>query len=160
MSRTTREGAVAGLLGAGAVAGWFLIVDLMQGRPFGTPSLLGEVVLLGNASPDPAVIHWGAVAGYTVVHLAVFVLFGIVVAKLVDLAEREGVFRFALLMLFVVFEVFFYGLVQVGLAATRGLFPFWSVLAANTLAALVMGGWFYRRHPGLRTAFASSPLGT
>ena len=76
------------------------------------------------------------------------------------LSERHGVWRFALLMLFVVFELFFYGLVQVGFTATQGLFPLWSVLAANTLAAVVMGWWLYRRHPALKAAFQSSPLGT
>ncbi len=159
MARIGREGAIAGLLGAGSVALWYLLFDLLNGRPLITPSLLGEVILLGRGTPGPAV-DMTAVAAYTFLHLAVFILIGTVAARLVDLAERQGVFRFALLMLFVVFEVLFYGLVQIGFAATRGLFPLWTVLGANTLAAVVMGGWFYRQHPKLKAAFRSSPLGT
>jgi hypothetical protein len=155
-----REGVGAGLLGAAAVAVWFLILDLLKGKPLITPSILGEVVLLRNATPSLDVVNARAVIGYTALHLAVFMILGIVVAKLVDLSERHGIWRFALLMLFVVFEVFFYWLVQLGFTATSGLFPLWTVLGANTLAAFVMGWWLYRRHPALKAAFQSSPLGT
>lgn len=155
-----REGIIAGLLGAGAVALWFLILDILKGKPLITPSILGEVILLRNANPSLDVVSTRAVIGYTALHLAVFMILGIIVAKLVDLSERYGVWRFALLMLFVVFEVYFYWMVQLGFTATSGLFPLWTVLVANTLAAAVMGWWLYRRHPALKAAFQSSPLGT
>lgn len=155
-----REGMSAGLLGAGAVAVWFLIIDLLRGKPLITPSILGEVILLRNASPSLDVVDTRAIIGYTALHLAVFIILGMAVAKLVSLSERHGVWRFALLMLFVVFEVWFYWLVQLGFTATSGLFPLWSVLGANTLAGFVMGWWLYRRHPALKAAFQSSPLGT
>lgn len=155
-----REGMTAGLLGAAAVAVWFFIIDIVRGKPLITPSILGDVILLRNASPSLDVVNVRAVIGYTALHLAVFMLLGIAVAKLVSLSERYGIWRFALLMLFVVFEVLFYWLVQLGFTATSGLFPLWSVLGANTLAALVMGWWLYRRHPALKAAFQSSPLGT
>ena len=32
-----REGILTGALGAVVVAGWFLVTDLLQGRPFSTP---------------------------------------------------------------------------------------------------------------------------
>lgn len=156
----SREGTTAGLLGAGAVAVWYLILDLLKGKPLITPSVLGEVILLRNTTPSLDVVNSRAVLGYTALHLAVFIILGLAVERLVVLSERHGVWRFALLMLFVVFELFFYGLVQVGFTATQGLFPLWSVLAANTLAAVVMGWWLYRRHPALKAAFQSSPLGT
>jgi hypothetical protein len=148
-----REGVLAGLLGAGAVALWFLILDIIKGSPLVTPSVLGEVILLRNASPSLDVVNPRAVIGYTALHLAVFMILGIIVAKLVDLSERYGIWRFALLMLFVVFEVFFYWLVQLGFTATSGQFPLWTVLGANTLAAAVMGWWLYRRHPALKGGF-------
>jgi len=40
-TRVAREGALAGLAGAGAVAGWFLLYDVAAGLPFRTPALLG-----------------------------------------------------------------------------------------------------------------------
>lgn len=154
-----REGATAGFLGAGVVALWFLILDLLAGRPLATPSILGQVILFGIAAPTPEPLTWAVVA-YTLLHFGLFVVLGIVTAKMVHLALREGIWRFALLMLFVVFEVFFYGLVEMGLTATRGFFPFWSILSANTLAAAAMGLYFYRRHPELKAAYQSEPLGS
>ena len=53
LSRILREGFIAGLIGAGAVALWFLIVDMIAGRPFFTPAMLGSLawwnVAIGNA---------------------------------------------------------------------------------------------------------------
>ena len=40
---------ITGALGASAVAGWFLLTDLLQGRPLSTPSVLGQVILFGIA---------------------------------------------------------------------------------------------------------------
>ena len=42
---------------------------------------------------------------------------------------------------------------------TRYLFPWWSVLAANTLSLGAMGIYLYRRHPGLRLQYQREPLG-
>ena len=53
LTRILREGFIAGLIGAGAVALWFLIVDTIAGRPFFTPAMLGSLawwnVAIGNA---------------------------------------------------------------------------------------------------------------
>ena len=40
-----REGVVAGLLGAASVAAWFFVLDVVNGRPFFTPAVLGAKVL-------------------------------------------------------------------------------------------------------------------
>ena len=37
----TREGTIAGIIGASSVALWFLMVDSIAGRPFFTPAILG-----------------------------------------------------------------------------------------------------------------------
>src|SRR5437867_3281646 len=46
------EGLVAGLIGAATIAVWFFILDLLKGRPFYTPSVLGTVVFRGLTNPD------------------------------------------------------------------------------------------------------------
>jgi len=51
LSRIMREGFIAGLIGAGAVALWFLIVDVIAGRPFFTPAMLGSAVFWGVRDP-------------------------------------------------------------------------------------------------------------
>jgi hypothetical protein len=41
------EGVTVGLIGAGSVGVWFLLVDLIAGRPFFTPAILGSAVFSG-----------------------------------------------------------------------------------------------------------------
>ena len=153
------EGTDAGFLGGVAVAVWFLIRDLISGQPLATPSVLGQVLLFGEKSPVVDHPVFGAVVLYTGVHFIVFVLFGFFVAWLVRLADQLAVFRFALLVLFVVFEVFFYVLINFVSAEVSALFPLFWVLSANLLAALVMGFYFWRKHPELKQALEKEPLG-
>ena len=152
------EGSTVGVIGALTVAGWFLILDVIAGRPFFTPSVLGQVVLFGRETPTSAPMP-EAIALYSFVHFSAFIGFGILVTQLVHLAVRESTFRFALLIIFVVFEVFFYGFTYIFFAGTRGVFPWWSMLAANTLAAITMGLYVYFRHPALRQSPDHQPLG-
>ena len=152
------EGSTVGVLGALAVAGWFLILDLIAGRPFFTPSVLGQVILFGRQSPVATPVP-EAIALYSFVHFAAFIALGVLVVQLVHLAVRDSVFRFALLILFVVFEVAFYWLTYVFFEGTRGVFPMWSMLAANTLAAIAMGLYIWLRHPALRESPDHKPLG-
>ncbi|HXE58363.1 MAG TPA: hypothetical protein VNK43_10205, partial [Gemmatimonadales bacterium] len=153
------EGTDAGVLGGAAVVVWYFVLDLIRGRPLLTPSVLGQVVLLGDRTPTVERLVPMAIYFYTFFHFLVFALFGVLVAALVHRAQREDVFRFALVMLFVVFEVFFYGVISVLTEASDDLFPFWSVLVANLLATAVMGTYFWRTHPALRDGLRQVPLG-
>jgi hypothetical protein len=152
------EGSTVGIIGALTVAGWFLLLDLLARRPFFTPSVLGQVILFGRESPVLTPVP-EAIALYSFVHFAAFIGLGILVTQLVHLAVRESTFRFALFILFVVFEVFFYGFTYIFFAGTRGIFPWWTMLAANTLAAIAMGIYVYLRHPALRQSPDHQPLG-
>ncbi len=68
--RVLREGLVAGLIGAGSVASWFLVVDIIAGRPFFTPAVLGSAVFWGLRDATTVIIGFQAVASYTVIHVA------------------------------------------------------------------------------------------
>ena len=155
-----KEGAIAGLLGAFTVALWFLALDLAQGRPLFTPSVLGQILLLGKGTPVTDGIEAVAVALYTVFHFVAFIVFGMGVTKMVHLAITIPALRFGLLMLFVVFEVFFWGITYLFFAGTRGLFPRGAMLVANTLAAIVMATYLWQRHPSLRRALRHEALGS
>ncbi len=155
-----KEGTTAGLLGAAVVALWFLATDLVRGEPFLTPSLLGQVLLFGNLTPDSTVVDPVSVLAYTAFHLGTFLLFGFIVAEFVHLAVRQPVFRFGLLVLFFAFEVVFVGVAVMFLEGTDGHFPIASILGANTLAALAMGSYLWRRHPALKRELARAPLGS
>ena len=61
--------------------------------------------------------------------------------------------------MFLVFEVLFYGFLEVFSERTQALFPFWAVVSANTLAAVCMGVYLWRRHPAFRQSIHDTPLG-
>lgn len=153
------EGTYAGAIGAGCVALWFFISDLIQGYPLRTPSVLGQVLLFGDGRPDVTHVQFAAVIAYTAVHFAAFLAFGIGLVALTRWATRDSVVRYAVLQVFLVFEVFFYGLLALASQATRELFPIWTVLGANTFAAVGMAYFLYRQHPEFRRLIREVPLG-
>ena len=156
---TMAEGTDVGIIGGLAVALWFLILDTLARQPFQTPSLLGQVLLFGDSTPDTSRLVFGAILVYTAFHCAVFALIGMGLVVLVHWGVRDPVVRYALLPVFLVFEVLFYGLLEVFSERTNELFPFWTVVVANTLAALFMGYYLWKRHPDFRAAVRETPLG-
>jgi hypothetical protein len=106
-----REGVIAGILGATAIAVWFLIVDVIAGHPLYTPDLLGRglISILGKppAMPDTMMTH---VFAYTLFHYAAFALVGVLVAIVVHQSERTPAILAGFLIMFVMFEIGAYGL--------------------------------------------------
>ena len=153
------EATDAGFLGAAAVALWFLVHDSLRGRPLLTPSVLGQLFLLGNPHPTTTSVDFGAMVMYTVVHFLAFLLFGLLLAWLVRLSVAQAVARFALLVLFAVFEFCFYVVLNVVSAEVGSLFPLWTVVGANLLATIVMGVYFWLRYPELKEVLRQEPLG-
>jgi hypothetical protein len=140
--RVFREGVVAGLLGAAAVALWFLAIDWIQGEPLRTPRLLGTGILRQSDS-------LAAIASYTVVHGIAFALFGIVGAALIAGAERQPLFVFALVIFFTAFEVLFIGGVLIAAKWVLDELAGWTVLLGNLLATGAMLAYFIRGHRAL-----------
>jgi hypothetical protein len=153
------EGTDVGIIGGLAVALWFLVLDAIAGRPLRTPSLLGQVVLLGDPTPDSGTIIFGAILLYTAFHFIVFALLGMGLVAVVHWGIENPVVRYALLPIFLAFEVIFYGLLEVLSERTGELFPFWAVVSANTLAAISMGLYLWVRHPEFRRSIRDTPLG-
>jgi hypothetical protein len=153
------EGTDVGIIGGLAVALWFLLLDSIAGHPLQTPSLLGQVILFRDPNPDTSRVVFGPFLIYTAVHFLVFALIGMGLVALVHWGIRNPIVRYAILPVFLVFEVLFYGLVEVLSERTNELFPFWAVVTANTLAALAMGAYLWIRHPALRQSIRETPLG-
>jgi hypothetical protein len=145
-TRVVREGIVGGLLGAVAVALWFLAYDAAAGVPLRTPALLGAALFHGLREPGALVITTPLVLQYTVVHGAAFILFGLAAAGMLALADREPRLLFAFVMLLCCFEVFFAAMVAILAEWLLEAVPWWTILAGNLLAALVMMGYFFRGH--------------
>src|SRR5229473_4635529 len=70
------QGVMGGILAGLVVALWFLVVDVLVGHPFRTPTLLAGV-LLHREFPQAT---FRLVAAYSVLHFGVFALLGVAMA--------------------------------------------------------------------------------
>jgi hypothetical protein len=145
-TRVAREGIVAGLLGAAAVAVWFLLYDLAAGMPLRTPALLGAAVFHGLRDPNAVVVTLPLVLQYTVLHGAAFIGFGCAAAGLLALADREPRLLFGFVMLFCCFEVFVLAMIATLAEWLFETLAWWTILTGNLLAALVMLWFFFGHH--------------
>jgi hypothetical protein len=151
-----REGIVAGVIGAAVVAIWFFVFDLLRGRPFLTPTLLGSFVFFGVNTPagvEPAV---GPILGYTILHGLAFVAFGVVAATMMAMSEREPSLFIAFVILFAAFEVFFFGVLSIVGRAMQAALVWWAVLIGNLLASIAMLWFFFRAHRALPRSLIGS----
>src|SRR6185295_4764412 len=143
----TREGTVAGIIGAFSVALWFLMVDSIAGRPFFTPAILGASLfdLLGGGFGGRGLATH--VAAYTVIHFGAFITIGVVAAYLMNVLDRRPSLLVGFAALFFVFEVCVFAVV--GLLSQSPLFgtiAWYQLGAANLLAAFAMGRYLWRAH--------------
>ncbi len=145
------EGLLSGAVGATTIALFFLALDLAQGRPFWTPNALGSFFFRGTLPAGGHAIEPALVAGYTLLHGAVFVAVGLTAAfELLSGTRLPGsrlAWRGLVLacLLFVGFQVIF---VCFDAFAGRGalrLFGLRQVSLANALAALAMAGLLVAR---------------
>lgn len=153
------EGTDAGFLGGTAVAVLFLFRDLIHGKPLLTPSVLGQVLVFGSATPNTTSIDFAAVVLYTAAHFIVFLGVGFLATMLTRVCVRQPAALIGLLILFAIFEVAFYVVLQTVTDEVSRLFPLLWVLGANLLATLVMGIYLWRRYPELQQALKREPLG-
>lgn len=152
MRRTViREGVVAGILGATAVAIWFLVMDLIFREAFFTPLGLGRglvAIFAPGREYAPAVyVIW-----YTLFHYAAFILVAAVASVIVRAGERQPGVLAGAFLLFVAFEIGFYG--WTSMLAHSPVFQalgWYEVVLGNLIAAFVMGTYLWRAHPALKT---------
>ena len=117
-ARILREGFVAGLVGAAAVAVWFFLVDVIGGNPFYTPSMLGSAVFWGLRDPALVEVDFPTVIAYTMLHVVLFALIGMIAAALATVVEKFPSTLFLIVVLFAIFEVGFYIVVATMAAPT------------------------------------------
>ncbi len=150
--RLYQEGLVSGLLGAVTIAAWFLLLDLLRGRPLLTPSLLGTALFRGVetlGAPMAVPVSLEMVALYTWVHALVFCVIGGVASRLLAVAERQPNAGFGILLLFVVFEFGFVVAAMLFAEPVLQVLTWPAILFGNLLAAGAMGAYLWRRHPDL-----------
>jgi hypothetical protein len=148
--RTIREGLIAGLIGAFAVAAWFLIIDVVRGQLLFTPAALGSAIFLGARGVPEVEITVATVAGYTLLHFTAFIAAGFLASALATAAEREPPVLLGATLLFFVLETLFLGLLAIMASWLLDALNWWSVVAANVIAAATMGMYLWHEHPKLR----------
>lgn len=157
-NRVVREGLIAGLLGAAAVAVWFLIIDVAAGRLFYTPAALGSALFLQAEGPHAVSISPMIVGGYTLLHVCAFIALGLVAAAIVLRAEAEPHVLLGAVLLFVTMEAFIIGVIAILAAWLLSTIAWWTIAAANIIAAMVMGFYLWRAHPALHGELGKQSL--
>jgi hypothetical protein len=157
-NRVVKEGIVTGLIGAGVVAVWFFLFDLLRGRPFFTPGALGSALFLGSSTVQSVIVSPGTVIGYTIMHVLAFAVTGFLAAAIVTAADETPPLILGAVMFFAAFEAFFMGLLAMVAEFLLGTLAWWTIAVGNVLAAVVMGWYLWIHHPKLRAALALDPL--
>src|SRR5918992_2101994 len=147
------HGLVTGLIGAGAVAVWFLVLDIARGQPFYTPAALGAALLLGATSQADVQVTLPIVAAYTALHLAAFAAIGLAVEWVAVRVERAPEVLRAAVLAFVLLEALFIGVVGALSPGGVGAVGYWAVAVGNILALASMAIWVLATHPKLRGLF-------
>ena len=148
-----QEGMIAGVLGAIAVAVWFLVLDSLSGRPFWTPTVLGTALFRqssGLDSPQTLPVSSEMVLMFSWVHGMVFAALGGLAARLLGYVESHPSAGFGVLLLFVIFQFGFIAVATVFAEPVLRVLSAWSILVANLVAAAVMAAFLWRRHPRLQ----------
>lgn len=149
ISRVAQEGIAAGILGAAVVALWFLLLDVLSGRPLYTPTVLGTALFRGGrglATPESLPVSMEMVLMYTWVHALAFCVIGGVASKLLALSEKNPHIGFGILLLFVVLECGFLLGASVFAEGVLGALAWQAVLVGNLLAGAGMAIYLGRRH--------------
>jgi predicted membrane-bound dolichyl-phosphate-mannose-protein mannosyltransferase len=142
------------------VALWFLLLDMLGGRPFFTPAALGAALLLGATSPAEVSVTLPLVAAYTMLHLAAFAILGILIEWAAERLERAPAMWIVGVLIFVMLEALFIGIVGSLGHWVLGTLGYWAVAVGNVLAIAAMAMRVRARHPGLQRELAGVPAGS
>jgi len=152
VSQLYQDGIVAGVIGAAAIAIWFLLVDAFNGRPFYTPTVLGTALFKGGVgldAPESLPINLEMILMFTWVHGLIFIIIGGLASRLLGIAEHNPNLGFGILLFFVIFEFGFVAVNLVFVETVLRVLTWQAVLVGNLLAAASMAGYFRWRHPNL-----------
>ena len=151
-SLVIREGLIVGIIGSVAAAAFYGIFDLLAARgAFFTVNMLGKFVFDGVR--DPAVLQlpmqpaWGVIAMYSVLHIVVSLVVGIIVVGLI-VQSRHRPSQIRLIMVAIV-AGFVVTIAAVGMftSAARAVLPWWSVVLANSIAVIAAAMYIREKHP-------------
>jgi hypothetical protein len=153
-NRTVRDGLVVGLIAYASVALFYSAFDFLAARgTLYTVDLLGRALFKGLR--DPSILMFSlerdptAIFLYSVFHLMMSLGIGLAVTSLIGQAERHPSQALLVVIMIVAGGVLTVFGVAYLTESMRPVLPWWSIIVANTLAALLAGLYLVRRHPGL-----------
>jgi hypothetical protein len=136
-----------GAFGASAIALFFLAIDVLQGHPLFTPSMIGTVLFTSASPLTVTETRLDMVAYFTLVHFAVF---GALAAGISAMCRRWAlVDAHPIVVAGVVFTVLTVTLIlgdltlMRGVVSTMGVAP---VLAGNAVTGFVIAGFIRWSH--------------
>jgi hypothetical protein len=149
------EGASAGMIGAAVVILWFLLHDLGSGaNPFRTPAMLAGALLQGASNPATIAVSSPLVLGYTVLHFAVFIAFGVIASSLAASLDEVALWT-ALLLLICVFQAFFVGFSPLLSGVLDNQLSPTAIAAGNLFSSIALLGFIYMRRTTLHLRLAN-----
>ncbi len=154
------KGLATGLLGAGAVALWFLLVDVVTGEPFYTPAALGSVVFLGATDAAAVEVSVAIVGAYTMLHVLAFWAVGVAFVWVAEAVQESPGWWLAAVLAFIVLEGLFLGTIGQASEWVLGTLGWAAVGIGNLLAVVAMGWRVWATHPILRQRLAEPALET
>lgn len=148
--RVAKEGLIGGTLGFAIIVVALAVLSMMAGQsPFYMAALLGAVLLEG-VEGDLGVVTARYVIAYTAVHLAVFLVFGLIAARLAALADRGWQLWFVSLFFFIFVGFHLFAAVQSFASPVQPVLPDAVVWGAGFAASLAMILYLLRAHPRMR----------
>ena len=143
------DGVFAGLIGASAVALWFLVIDAALREPFYTPSLVGTALLRGQPPSADHAVDLTMVAAFTAIHSSLFLLFGIAASWVVAQFQRTPDLPLITIGTFIVLEGGFVIATKLFVPDLAETIGHGLIVAGNVFAAIGMGLWLrgLQRHP-------------
>jgi len=153
-NRTIRDGLAVGFIAYAAVALFYSAFDFLAARgPLYTVELLGQALFRGLR--DPSILMFAldrdptAIFLYNAFHLVMSLGIGLVVTSLIDHAEEHPSHALLVVIMIIAGGVLTVFGVAYLTESMRRVLPWWSIIVANALAALLAASYLGRRHPGL-----------
>ena len=149
LAEVVGDGVFAGLIGASAVALWFLVVDAALREPLFTPSLVASAVLRGTPATPEHAVDLTMVAAFTALHSLAFIVFGIVASWGVDQFERTPDLPLIAIATFIALEGGFVTATKLVVPDVAEVIGHGFIVAGNVFAAVGMGVYLrdWQRHP-------------
>ena len=143
------DGVSAGLIGASAVALWFLVVDAALREPLFTPSLVASTLLKGVPATAEHAVDLTMVAAFTALHSLAFIGFGVVVSWVVDQFEPTPDLPLIAIGVFIALEGGFVAATKLLVPDVAAVIGHGFIVAGNVFAAVGMGFYLrdWQRHP-------------